>query len=497
MASNIDPDKCKVTIETTYPVFVTSAITLKVQLFDTLSNPVNNAQFTRDLLCVKINGLCCENVQWEDEDSTRGGNVNNVLYLNIESLGCEDDCKVCFIKLEYYDERLGNELTLDITHVIPFSEDSYIDKGVNFPSFSLKIMGIPISKLTGDGGAVVNNINRVLNSEYRLYFRHFQLDKHSSQSAARGSSPRYADVDVDISQFRGDAEECEQIYQLLALYIKGMHYRNEATKFNRKREEWKAKAVQESEAGNGQKSSECKSIKKQYSKLMDDAHKNASNALFEFFNKRRPSILREIDLHGQLVADEDKLEEYRKQLLGKYSEGEANAKVVKARYKMDEALRHLEKADVERSRGRDWLEIIVGAGEHSEDKRQRIRPKVETFLRSRENPILFKECNKGSLLINYKVYNGEQPCYGSFFCKRRNCGKTWNSPLCWRGYWQLCFKCDQGSVRSECYPMKLIAHSELTSRKYRNFASQFTSKDHRRLCQKCIESRTYCKYLRR
>jgi len=480
---DLDPEKCVVTIETSRSTSEKPSITLKIELFDSMLTPVDKSQFNTELLTVKINGLSCENAHINTAATEE--DINNVLYLNVVQQSGGNDCTSCIIRLKYGDDLLGKE----IVHVARFLESNYFDKGVNFPSFSLRIMNVPISKLTGlEDWAVVNNINRVVNSEYLLRSRDFQVDRHTPHGDGDTSS-RFPDVDVDISKFCGNREECNQIYDLLSLYIKGLHYRNEATKLNLKREEWKAEAIKENEKENFQKSSECKSIKEHYSKLMDEAHLQASEALFKFFNWDRST--REIDLHGQLVADEEKLEEYRKQLEEKFSEDEADDKVKEERIKMDEALRHLRKADAENRRNRDWLEIIVGAGHHSQDNRQRIRTKVEEFLEKKG--VRFQKCNKGSLLIKYREYTGAEPCFGSFYCKK--CNSSWKSPLCWKGFWQLCRRCFENSITSECLPMQLIAHSECTIRKYRNYASNFQN-FHRKLCQKCRETHTYCKYLR-
>ena len=50
--------------------------------------------------------------------------------------------------------------------------------------------------------------------------------------------------------------------------------------------------------------------------------------------------------------------------------------------------------------GEPWLEIIVGSGYHSE-VRQRIRPKVEEYLRERE--LEFSPVNKGALVVTFGV----------------------------------------------------------------------------------------------
>lgn len=185
-----------------------------------------------------------------------------------------------------------------------------------------------------------------------------------------------------------------------------------------------------------QYSKECRIIKEKYSKLIDDANFEASETIFRFFDiGRRP--VREIDLHGQLVVEENRLDQERQKLLRTKSESDVNEIIEEWREKSDEAIRHLRRA-IENKADRDWFEIIVGAGHHSRNNKQKIRPKVEKLLHNKG--ISFTECNKGSLLITFKEYDGDEPCFGSFYCKKSE--RSWESAYTWKGYWQNCNHCN-------------------------------------------------------
>lgn len=360
----------------------------------------------------------------------------------------------------------------DIFQVIPYLKDKYIEE---LNGSRVKVHGQSRSKLIGEDGANIENINRILNSEIRLDFDDFELQSDSSSTCI-----------VDISKFT--AYQRESIIEILSLYMQGIHYRSQASEFDQEREKWKTKATKAYIIKDYSKSKECKHVKENYSKLMDQAHMQASEAIFEFYNKGRTE--KEIDLHGQLVADEKQLNNYKTQLLKKNTcESEVDGIINTERDKMDEAIRLLKSRNVcQKVGGRDWLEIIVGAGHHSRDKRQKIRPKVAKFLRY--NHVSLKECNKGSLLIMYKEYSGKEPCCANFYCKK--CHNTWESFWSWKGKWQKCIRCGRKNIESECYPLKL--RSKSTSQQRKNYKGSSRG-DHRSGCQKCLETGTNCRFL--
>ncbi|KAK3737871.1 hypothetical protein QZH41_006349, partial [Actinostola sp. cb2023] len=281
-----------------------------------------------------------------------------------------------------------------------------------YPDSSLQLAckKIPHWKLTGDDGVNVDNINRVLDTTFpelneRIDYNDIQRD--DQDSVVRFQLLKFKIVGVTpytvIIKFS----------ELVSLLVESIHYRDQANKFNESREEWKAKAMDAYNSTMHDEARECSSIKEKYAKLMNECHRKASDAIFHFYNYGRSES--EIDLHGQLVANEGELREYRNQLLRKKDKTEVKRIIEKERNEMDEAIRRLGNINVGETReGRDWLEIIVGAGHHSRDQRQKVRPKVEQFLNERN--IRFIESNKGALLITYREYNGREPCYATFYC---------------------------------------------------------------------------------
>ena len=107
----------------------------------------------------------------------------------------------------------------------------------------------------------------------------------------------------------------------------------------------------------------------------------------------------------------------------------------------------------------EWLEIIVGAGNHSEDNRPQIRPLVEDFLQEKGYKFLiycrggnrYDVINGGSLLITFKKYSGLELCFGQFYCLE--CDKVWWSRYSWSGYKQTCRRC--GEIKSVAYKMSM------------------------------------------
>ena len=126
-----------------------------------------------------------------------------------------------------------------------------------------------------------------------------------------------------------------------------------------------------------------------------------------------------------------------------------------------------------------WFEIIVGSGHHSRDRRQRIRPTVEKYLGEREKS--FHEVNKGALVITFKEYDGEQPCFGDYYCSK--CDNGWSSHLSWVGYGQDCNLCEQ-----KCSPLKQrprpAQHNNPLLRE-----SSGNPSNHEERCEKCKESK--------
>ena len=272
--------------------------------------------------------------------------------------------------------------------------------------------------------------------------------------------------------------ECEQdrkateVKYMLSLIMKGMHFRSQATYHENRREHFKdasQRAYQDKDFEFGAPSL-LSEIKSAHAFLMELAHEKAKEAYFEFHNMKRN--LNEIDLHD-LRAYRDSTENVP---------GEAIEMLDKRMNKKQVYRKH------------DWLEIIVGAGHHSEGN-QVINGAVRHYLYLegfREKDI--KEVNKGALLVTFRNYRGPEPCYGHFYCT--TCDKEWWSSLSWKGYWQKCYKCEEKGHRpvSKCYPHKMSKTSPKHGRKEEGDGrGRGGPPPHdNRMCQKCQELTYYC-----
>lgn len=133
-----------------------------------------------------------------------------------------------------------------------------------------------------------------------------------------------------------------------------------------------------------------------------------------------------------------------------------------------------------------WLEIIVGAGRHSRQERQRIRPKVEDYLRKQK--LSFAPVNKGALVVTFQNYTGREPCFGEYYCTK--CHNKWRNGRSWIGKWQACYICyEERQFLQKCYPLK-----QRSNRKQRSYNPIINSRNQRpitehlqELCEKCIE----------
>ena len=141
-----------------------------------------------------------------------------------------------------------------------------------------------------------------------------------------------------------------------------------------------------------------------------------------------------------------------------------------------------------RKEGEPWLEIIVGAGHHSKVKeRQKIRPKVEEYLKKRKKK--FSPVNKGALVVTFQKYSGEEPCFGEYYCSK--CNNRWRNGRSWIGKWQACYLCyEEENSLEKCYPLK---QRRRRKRQRHNRNVPLRNKrpycpDHvQELCQKCWE----------
>ena len=213
---------------------------------------------------------------------------------------------------------------------------------------------------------------------------------------------------------------------ILLKLLRALYYRKRAFEADKEREKWKQRATENYEKIREKKDdcgrpTFCKKIKKNYAKLMKEYNRDACEEIFAFYNFQRGQ--NEIDLHGLLVADEDKLKNHELMLVQRGRTKDEVKRIIETeRDEGDEAIRKVRerlenfnktKASNER---KTWLEIIVGSGHHSTVKgRQTTRPKVEEYLCKNERRI--SPVNKGALVVTFEEYAGTGRCFGEYFAK--------------------------------------------------------------------------------
>ncbi|XP_028411789.1 uncharacterized protein LOC114534526 [Dendronephthya gigantea] len=312
---------------------------------------------------------------------------------------------------------------------------------------------------------------------------------------------------VNIASLDQIKNVVQKFRDILLHLLRAIRYRNEAFDLDTYREDWKERAkrnykrIEDGECIDKNRPRFCSQIKENYAKLMRKYHNEACEEFFQFFNAERGQS--EIDLHGLLVVDEKKLREYERQLCfrGRMSLIEIGRKINEERDHGNEAIRKLSerihKYDMKKAKedGEPWLEIIVGSGHHSKVKeRQRIRPKVEEFLKNREGKYAnFKPVNKGALVVTFEPYAGRQPCYGEYYCTK--CDNRWRNGRSWIGKWQGCYDCyEESGLVIKCYPLKQRSwrKHQFYHHKTASINRKPTPEHLEELCAKCIELKHPC-----
>ena len=296
-------------------------------------------------------------------------------------------------------------------------------------------------------------------------------------------------LDIDLHRLRHE-DEVRKVENLLDFLLEARHYRRLADESDKKRLYWKNRATSAYESGLRHEAKICSDTKKRFGARMNKSNRRACDAIFAFYNDNRSQS--EIDLHGLYVSDEGKLKDLKKQLVKQMGECGASEAIARIRESSDEAIRKLQERlntfdrDKAINDETPWLEIIVGAGKHSRDNRQKIRPKVEKFLRNRQDLPAYQLLRKGSLLITFREYSGQQPCSGHFYCKR--CDHSWRSILSWVGKYQCCYRCfEESNLKEKCYPMKLEKRREGSMKKSTSEVTHLP-----KLCQRCCELGRCC-----
>ena len=302
-------------------------------------------------------------------------------------------------------------------------------------------------------------------------------------------------LDIDLHRL-GYEDEVDKAEDLLDLLLKARHYRRLAGELDEKRLHWKNRATSAYESGLRHEAKICSDTKKEFGARMNKSNRRACDAIFAFYNENLSQS--EIDLHELYVSDEEKLKNLRNPLVKQMGECGASQVIARIRESGDEAIRKLQERlntfdhDKAINDGTPWLEIIVGAGKHSRDNRQKIRPKVENFLRNQDLPA-HQLLRKGSLLITFREYTGQQPCFGHFYCER--CDNSWRSMSTWVGKYQCCYRCfEESNWMEECYPMMLQKRGQSSTNKASPQKSSYipTHRELQKLCQRCRELGRYC-----
>ncbi|CAB4013894.1 zinc finger CCHC domain-containing 24-like [Paramuricea clavata] len=362
---------------------------------------------------------------------------------------------------------------------------------------SIVCCGVKRNDIIGSDYAHLNNIKRVCELDNDP-----KVDETYPVDATIRADLIRTVVEIPLHEIVNKIQKCRNI--LLHL-IRATYYRKEAFKIDEAREDWKERAsenynkIEKGENIDKNVPHFCSQIKEKYARLMGTYHDAACDEFFEFFNAKRDQS--EIDLHGLLVVDDKKLRDYERQLLrrsrDRMSLAQVQSKIEKERDHGNEAIRklrkRLDKYDLEKAKeeGEPWLEIIVGSGHHSKVRqnskvRQRIRPKVEEYLRERE--LEFYPVNKGALVVTFEEYAGSEPCFGEYYCNK--CDKRWRNGRSWVGMWQACYDCyEKKRLLKRCYPLK-----QRSTRKQQRYTPNIVSRNQRRipehleeLCEKCIE----------
>ena len=379
-------------------------------------------------------------------------NTVSIRHLTIDSPGLVSD--VIWLKVQDVQTDAG----IQIRGLDDFDENSV--EVEEYPEFE-RIMcyhsnfGHVFPRLIcGDDNANLRNIARVTD----VY-----IEKKNVMSHDEG-------VSVDIDSYEND--DYEDVCDMIKLLLAGKHYRRVASYHDSKRRHF---AQQTREAYDNNEFQDgtptvLSRVKETHADIMQLANNKAMDAYFEFHNRNRP--LSEIDLHD--------LRAYKNR--AKKIPGEAVEKLVE-RMNNPRLLAEFE-----------WLEIIVGAGNHSEDGRPQIRPLVEDFLQEKGYKFLiycrggnrYDIINGGSLLITFKKYSGPEPCFGQFYCPE--CDKVWWSRYSWSGYKQTCRRC--GEIKSVAYKMSMDP-PYFGPRKNETRMSEHNEE----MCEKCQKTGKLCTIL--
>ncbi|XP_057303647.1 uncharacterized protein LOC130641034 [Hydractinia symbiolongicarpus] len=371
--------------------------------------------------------------------------------IDFDYFGYEDDTKYdlyCHLtnELEEYDENMC--------------------KLVKNP-LSLRVRDCTIGSLIGSSHTCVKYIERVI--DMKIEDHYFTTD------------------DVKKEVVITLPEECtlskaKKIKEMYTNLLKARFYRQKARFYNDRRTHYLETALNiELECGKYSDDERCcNRIKFAYGDKSNECNELAAKNFFMFCNEGRE--IGQIDLHYLLTGDEsekarkkrlERNRKYKKYFTAWKGQGEAESR-------LRERLMTLQKMS-ETARP-NTLEIIVGAGNNSEGRQQKLRPVIEKYLKSRGKS--FIAVNKGSLLIVIKQYDGPQPCSAFYYCVK--CNRSWNSEISWVDSYQLCYKCE-----SKCHSFKHQRKSDTPHTRRNNEYDLY--RKHTEVCGKCLNLGRDCR----
>lgn len=334
---------------------------------------------------------------------------------------------------------------------------------------SLRFRECTIGSLIGSSHTYVDQIERITNVDLK--------DKYFTKDDIKD------EVVITLPE-KCTLTEANVIKGMYTTLLKAQFYRHQAYFYNDRRTHYLEMAL-DIEADFGRRSSHLHRVNRirfKYGEKTTACHELAESNFFKFCNIGRG--LDQIDLHYLLTQYEnDNTRKKRLERNEKYNknftrwEGEAELR-------LKERLTKLEKmTETERP---NTLEIIVGAGNNSKSRQQKLRPGIEKYLKSTGQT--FIEVNKGSLLIVMKRYEGPQPCFGCYYCKV--CNRSWTSDVGWVDNFQLCYNCE-----SKCYSFKHQRKSNATRRRRNNnnFSPFYVYTEHTEICVKCLQLGKDCR----
>ena len=270
-----------------------------------------------------------------------------------------------------------------------------------------------------------------------------------------------------------DEATVKKVVSMYLLAMQSRYLRKKASYHNKLRSYFGKEASAAFECKNFYEAGLCSKFNKAHAALMEKSNSLACKTIFAFYNSGRPQNV--IDLH-ELRAGTGAKETAQKKESTNAGKNKSANRIGEAVEKLKERLPSIDKTF-------DWLEIIVGAGHHSHDQKQMVRPAVESFLKS--TGLEYHTLNKGALLVKINTYTGPEPYFANYYCKK--CDYGWSSANSWRGYRQTCYKC----CRTKCHQLKEKERDPCDEYEY-----VFKGSSHNQeLCEKCIQLGYSCEEL--